>query len=294
MLCVRKSSLPVSSLTVSWQPKQTVSYKTRWSSWRGTSRLGSLSWGRPGKCFLLLTERRWWYVWLIRLDLVLTYIIVSLCLQPFLLPLWHPADVVLCNCLWSRQSHAAPAGHKPWDQPIRFSGQQSSTASRQKEGIMCWTHLILHLMEFELLLTFISFVFWNIFISYLFLIYLFFDLIFSLHFLVFSEDDKPRWAAQTGRVCNAGPWQLQGNVGDSVWERGTCISCYANTGSCVALWCSKMLFILFFGEASSNLYLLSGWHRSWPHSGVLRSGVSGAPAGRSGPVEGRRGHTGQS
>lgn len=56
----------------------------------------------------------------------------------------------------------------------------------------------------------------------------------------------------------------------------------------------KMLFILFFGEASSNLYLLSGWHWSWPHSGVLRSGVSGAPAGRSGPVEGRRGHTGQS
>lgn len=140
MLCVRKSSLLVSLLTVNWQPKQTVSYKTRWSSWQGTSLLGSLSWERPGKCLhfdqkellLCLADMAW-----PASHLHYSHLHYSLSLQPFFLSLWHPTDVVLCNCLWSRQSHAATAGHKPWDQPVRFSGQQSSTASWQKEGTMC-------------------------------------------------------------------------------------------------------------------------------------------------------------
>lgn len=58
--------------------------------------------------------------------------------QPVLLPLRHPADVVLRYGLRPGQSHAASTGHKPRDQPVRFSGQQSSTASRQEEGsVLC-------------------------------------------------------------------------------------------------------------------------------------------------------------
>ena len=145
MLCARKSSRPVSSLTVSWQPKLTDSFRTLWSSWRGTSPPGSSSSERPGKCFILYTKTGSKWYWLF--GLVLKYSILSLPLQSFLLPLRHPADVVLRHCLRSGQSHAASTGHKPWDQPIRFSGQQGGPTSRQEEGKMCCHIWLLHFME---------------------------------------------------------------------------------------------------------------------------------------------------
>lgn len=67
--------------------------------------------------------------------------LVSSSSQPLLLPVWHPADVILCNRLWSRQSHAAASGHQPWDQPVRLSGQQSGSSPRQEKGKRCSTPL---------------------------------------------------------------------------------------------------------------------------------------------------------
>lgn len=70
------------------------------------------------------------------------------------------------------------------------------------------------------------------------------------------------------------------------------LSVISNAGSWLTLRYSKRIWI--FLRNGSNLHLLSGRHRAWPHSGVLRSGVSGASAGWSRPVEGRRSHAGQS
>lgn len=136
MLRVRKSSPPLSSLTVSWQPKPTVSYKTRSSLWQGTSPLGLSSSERLGEYFTVSTENRHWYqtFYFPESTLFSLRTMFFSSPQPFLLPLWHPADVILCNCLRSRQSHATLTGHKPWDQPVGFSGQQSCTASWQEKG----------------------------------------------------------------------------------------------------------------------------------------------------------------
>lgn len=140
-LRVRKLSLPMSSLTVNWQPKPIVSCKTLWSSWLGTSPRGSLSLGSPGKfhknSLWSVLQRQDYICWGCCLAVV-THFSLSFPLQPLLLPLWHSADVILCNRLWPWQSNAALVGHKPGDQPVRFSGQQSCTTSGQEKGAVCY------------------------------------------------------------------------------------------------------------------------------------------------------------
>lgn len=216
----------------------------------------------------------------------------SLSLQPFLLPLWHPADVVLCNCLWSRQSHATPTGHKPWDQPIRFSGQQSCPTSWQEEGaLFCHIQaLYLHsdfffyfvCLEISLLICYL-----RLNNSCIKLIWHSFGSLCCFQRTI-NRDELLKQAESVMQDLGSSRAMLEIQYENEV----PVLSVISNAGSWLTLRYSKRIWI--FLRNGSNLHLLSGRHRAWPHSGVLRSGVSGASAGRSRPVEGRRSHAGQS
>lgn len=106
----------------------------------------------------------------------------------------------------------------------------------------------------------------------------------AVTFYVFTENDKPWRPPKTGRVCNAGPWEFQGNAGDPIWERGTTLFCILKQRNSIFSTWGRVNILFFF---------LSGGHRSRSHSGILRSGVPGASEGWSWPVEGWRGDSGQ-